>query len=464
MDLADYVKLLRKLEGTPMEDIPLSGLNHEALAEQFRKEMASSSIYFTLDYLEEFCKFQSTYTPNIPFPTMGGQSMWDTLFERYGWKVQRHKLTGHVRILDDHDIRRAWGPMKQILIPILEHIREQKHYDERYRNWEMAPNCGVVFCGGGAKGAYQVGVWRRLRELGFEAEINGVAGASVGALNSLLFAQGDLDLAEDVWSTIKAEDLVQPNTSALKTLIQTAGASAGAQIGAMALEGIPMHWAMSGLALDVALKIGRPYFLAASALTAGAATYSLREWSKSAGLFSREFLDGIIKSKISPEKIERTSKLVYVSLAALSFPHLPGEQGKLQDMIFNAEYHCWHGRPFSEITERVLASAALPAAYTPITLNGKLYVDGGVVDNCPVRPLAEAKFHTIFAVHLSPPEKEAERQESLEAASAAAGVSEVIHIWPSRDLGGTLEISRDLTLERMRLGYQDACEQLAKFT
>ena len=50
---------------------------------------------------------------------------------------------------------------------------------------------GIVFCGGGAKGAYQIGAWKRLRELGMDKEIIGVSGASIGAMNSMLFAQGD---------------------------------------------------------------------------------------------------------------------------------------------------------------------------------------------------------------------------------------------------------------------------------
>ena len=43
---------------------------------------------------------------------------------------------------------------------------------------------GLVFSGGGGKGAYQIGVWKALREYGIEADC--VAGTSVGALNGAL--------------------------------------------------------------------------------------------------------------------------------------------------------------------------------------------------------------------------------------------------------------------------------------
>ena len=54
----------------------------------------------------------------------------------------------------------------------------------------------LVLCGGGAKGAYQIGVWHYLSDQGIR--IDGLSGASIGAVNSLLIAQGDLELATEV--------------------------------------------------------------------------------------------------------------------------------------------------------------------------------------------------------------------------------------------------------------------------
>ena len=41
---------------------------------------------------------------------------------------------------------------------------------------------GIVLEGGGARGAYQIGAWKALKEAGIR--IKGISGASVGALNS----------------------------------------------------------------------------------------------------------------------------------------------------------------------------------------------------------------------------------------------------------------------------------------
>ena len=44
---------------------------------------------------------------------------------------------------------------------------------------------GLVLAGGGTKGAYQVGVWKALKEL--DINVKAIAGTSIGALNGALF-------------------------------------------------------------------------------------------------------------------------------------------------------------------------------------------------------------------------------------------------------------------------------------
>ena len=67
---------------------------------------------------------------------------------------------------------------------------------------------GLVLEGGGGKGAYQIGVWQALRELGIEGDIKVVAGTSVGALNAVLFLQGDLQRAREIWFQISHDQFL----------------------------------------------------------------------------------------------------------------------------------------------------------------------------------------------------------------------------------------------------------------
>jgi pimeloyl-ACP methyl ester carboxylesterase len=46
---------------------------------------------------------------NLPFATLGGKQFWGDLFIQRGWRIQENVLTGHCRLLDPDDVRRAWG-------------------------------------------------------------------------------------------------------------------------------------------------------------------------------------------------------------------------------------------------------------------------------------------------------------------------------------------------------------------
>lgn len=67
---------------------------------------------------------------------------------------------------------------------------------------------GVVFEGGGGKGAYQIGVWKAMREFGIDKYVTDVSGTSVGALNAVLFYQGNYQLAEELWKGITDSDIL----------------------------------------------------------------------------------------------------------------------------------------------------------------------------------------------------------------------------------------------------------------
>ena len=80
------------------------------------------------------------------------------------------------------------------------------------------PDIGLVLCGGGGRGAYQIGVWQALNELGIDRYINGVSGTSAGALNAALFACGNISLAENVWTSLRRQDITDPAETAGRML------------------------------------------------------------------------------------------------------------------------------------------------------------------------------------------------------------------------------------------------------
>ena len=74
-------------------------------------------------------------------------------------------------------------------------------------NEKAAPVRALVLAGGGAKGSYHVGVYRALQQLGWVPDI--ITGASVGALNGVLFTMGKVQEAEDIWRTMELHDVLE---------------------------------------------------------------------------------------------------------------------------------------------------------------------------------------------------------------------------------------------------------------
>ncbi len=67
-------------------------------------------------------------------------------------------------------------------------------------------NIGLVLSGGMAKGAYQVGALKAIKEIIPEGNIKYISASSVGALNSYCFAMDRLDKLSDMWRNIDYND------------------------------------------------------------------------------------------------------------------------------------------------------------------------------------------------------------------------------------------------------------------
>ena len=64
----------------------------------------------------------------------------------------------------------------------------------------------LVLCGGGSRGAYEIGAWQALKELG--VRLDGVYGTSIGALNAALVARGDVEAARRLWMELSIDRIL----------------------------------------------------------------------------------------------------------------------------------------------------------------------------------------------------------------------------------------------------------------
>ena len=92
---------------------------------------------------------------------------------------------------------------------------------------EATDRIGMVWSGGGARGSYQMGMWKAMRELGIDKQVTVLTGTSIGAINGLAFVQGAYDLSLKIWKNMDYDQVFdsmpkKANTSTAKVLFSLA--------------------------------------------------------------------------------------------------------------------------------------------------------------------------------------------------------------------------------------------------
>jgi len=113
---------------------PLLGfvIEHDAERDAYRVREESGRVLSTgdLEGCEEALvaalkKSYGTGYLNLPIATMGGAQFWGDCFLHHGWRIQENVYTGHYRLLDRRDVRRAWGSYEACRT-VLERARVEK--------------------------------------------------------------------------------------------------------------------------------------------------------------------------------------------------------------------------------------------------------------------------------------------------------------------------------------------------
>jgi predicted acylesterase/phospholipase RssA len=229
---------------------------------------------------------------------------------------------------------------------------------------------GLVLSGGGAKGAYQVGVLKALRDM--EVKIHMVSGASIGALNGGILASAPsfstgVERVEQIWEDLAKKSPVMPDYTAyvcmllslLPSPLEHIAAEVAGKKDLALLSDSPLKKLMAKyLDLD-GLETGLPFYVSAF---------------KSQGVLQ---------------------DIVHILLA----------EGKIKDTPPSEIFHV-QGLPRKEWEETLLASAALPGIYPSRNVQGSGYTDGGtggwktMQGTTPVQPLIDAGCKRIIVTHL----------------------------------------------------------------
>ena len=324
---------------------------------------------------------------------------------------------------------------------------------------------GLVFSGGGAKGAYEVGVWQALHEAGLAKDVTAVSGTSIGAVNAALYASWpDPKGAERLWLENISKVFV-PNEKVLQVASEKKFAEffdgklrEYADIAGVPATNLPEE-SRSVIRREAEDEFKRKGILkdfAAALKTYGEA----KEGKASDGLCDGDALRTVLENNL-PTNWPRATPRVYVTALAT-------ENWKAKTFCLN------EGVPEARI-RRLLASTAIPVIFPPVVIDGVSYVDGGWEakggDNTPISPILENhnEIKTIVVVFLKD-EKHLSSKERGRVYGAAerAGVR-LVEILPTEDIGGSFGGYQgvfDASAEKARwliaLGRKDAREALKK--
>jgi NTE family protein len=255
---------------------------------------------------------------------------------------------------------------------------------------------GLVFAGGGGKGAYQIGAWKALKAFGIDKNIKAISGTSIGALNAMMFLQGKYYDAEDVWINISQEKMMPIDEKLILRNMLYLRKSKNNMKNLIEMES------------------------------------KLNEYET----VSRDGLDELIDKYLDYEVIKSTDKECYICCA-----EVPDIRAEYFDI-----------KKFCRDTFRSLlyATSAIPLIFERECIEGKYYLDGALVDNVPVKPLYDSGCDIIIVVYF---EKRKRIDKSLYPDS------QIIELLPSKDLGGwlrgALNFSKHDAIDRILEGYKD---------
>lgn len=201
-----------------------------------------------------------------------------------------------------------------------------------------AGSYGLVLAGGGAKGAYQIGAWRAMREM--NVSFSAVSGVSIGAINGAMIIAGDYEKTMKLWKNVRVDENVK---------------------------------------IDSELKDPGNLFSTKNY------PVLLREILKNGGIDAsptKEYLKAYIdEKKVREADIPYT--FVTYQLSALKPLELDIEE-----------------IPEGELIDYILASAKFPGV-SNIGPDGEWYIDGGAYDNAPVSILRKKGINRLIVIDIS---------------------------------------------------------------
>ena len=218
----------------------------------------------------------------------------------------------------------------------------------------------LVLQGGGALGAYQVGVYEALHEAGIAPQW--VIGTSIGAINAALIAgskPGDrIAKLREFWSRVQNDQFVP--------------------------GGLPA-WLATASRNMMAITGGVPAFFSPNPMAFASPHNNLGP--EGAGYYSVSPLRRTLEDLVDVDQLNSGETRITVGASC----------------VRTAEMRYFDSREMPLSIDHIMASGALPPGFPPVRIDGELYWDGGILSNTPVEVVFDddpRRDSLVFAVHI----------------------------------------------------------------
>lgn len=259
----------------------------------------------------------------------------------------------------------------------------------------MGKKLGVCFTGGGARGGYQVGALKALEELGILDKVSAFSGTSIGAANAAVIASRGVDAAYDVWMSLPENNMPRKDKESDKRF----------------------------------------------------------SFQFDKGLYSMDVFEEVMVDVVDYEELKK--KEVYATISEGGEP----DSGLFELLKLSLDYYIkkephaqylpLHDLSNEKIHKGIVASCSIPVFFSPVTIDGTKFYDGGVFDNTPVKPLVENGCDEIIVVHLHKNRSQVKKDLYPDV------VFHEIRHSKARELGRILKFSKEQTKELYQYGYED---------
>lgn len=256
----------------------------------------------------------------------------------------------------------------------------------------------LVLEGGGAKGAYQVGAIKALKENGYEFDT--IVGTSIGALNAAFICQGDIDKLDELWHTLSFQDLMDINNELGESLVN---------------------------------------FNLTSEIVNEAAKKAINAF-KAKGIDTKN-IRNILEKYIDEEKIRRSE--IRFGLVTYCISDMVPQKLFIEDI------------PKGKLIDYLMATSNLPV-FKRQKIDDKKFLDGGAYDNCSVEMLYDAGYKDIVAIRIF---RRRNRIRNYAKLSRKKDLNLKI-ILPSEELPFILNFESNNLKKLVDYGYVDTIKQL----